>query len=417
MSSLPLPEQFRVFAQGAAKDGATTYDVICRGIANDPDILALVSEAPLRQRRPNLLLAAVHFLLLRGTRHGLAAHYNTVRSMVPGDGGAGDDAGVGAGGAAAGDWSAGGRASGGDASGGDLVADFKDFCLTQRTELLELLATRSTQTNEVGRCTAILPAVNLIGAGYPGQPLSMLDLGTSAGLNLLFDAYGYTYRQRDNGEELAAGRPGARVHLECTVRGELSGLPPLSLPLLAGRFGIDAAPIDPTSDDGAQWLLACLWPDNLARFTRLREALAVARTTTHPPEVHRGDIVDDLPAVVDRIAPSGPLVVFHSWVAAYLSAARQGELVAVVRELARGRALHYLYAEASAETPGLPTPPSPSPRPTSHLATALVHIAPDGAPPVRLADMHHHGNWLQWWPTATGPREHPGEPAPAPRRR
>jgi hypothetical protein len=405
LSTVPLPEQFRIFAQGAAKDGATTYDVICRGVADDPDILALLGEAPLRQRRPNLLLASVHFLLLGGTRHPLAAHYDTVRSMGDGEGGSGGVSG------------SGGLDSRHNPAPGDLVADFRDFCLTQRTELLELLATRSTQTNEVGRCTALLPAFNLIASSYPGRPLSLLDLGTSAGLNLLFDSYAYTYRQRDGGAVKSGGRPEAGVRLECTVRGQLSALPALTLPPVAGRFGIDMAPIDPTSDDGAQWLLACLWPDNLARFTRLREALAIARTTPRPPEIQQGDIVDDLPALVDRIPSSGPLVVFHSWVAAYLSPQRQGELVAVVRDLARGRALHYLYAEASAETPGLPTPPSPSPRPTSHLATALVHLAPDGSPPVRLADMHHHGNWLQWWPTATDPTVHPGEPEPAPLRR
>ena len=33
------------------------------------------------QRRPNLLLAAVHFLLLGGAAHPLAAHYDTVRSF------------------------------------------------------------------------------------------------------------------------------------------------------------------------------------------------------------------------------------------------------------------------------------------------------------------------------------------------
>jgi Uncharacterized protein conserved in bacteria (DUF2332) len=82
LSALPLPDQFRLFAQGTAGDKATTYDAICRGIADDPEILALIGEAPPAQRRPNLLLAAVHFLLLGGTRHRLAAHYDTVRSLV-----------------------------------------------------------------------------------------------------------------------------------------------------------------------------------------------------------------------------------------------------------------------------------------------------------------------------------------------
>ncbi len=246
--------------------------------------------------------------------------------------------------------------------------------------------------------------------------MSLLDLGTSAGLNLLFDSYAYSYAQRSDGALVQAGQPGAQVHLECTVRGVLEELPPLALPSIATRTGIDAAPIDPLSDDGALWLLACLWPDNLTRFTRLRGALMTARITT-PPVVHQGDIVDDLARVAATIPPDVPLVVFHTWVAAYLSPDRQAELVQAVRALAQERTVHHLYAESPIETPGLPTPPSPSPRPTSSLATALVHLPPDGAAPVRLADAHPHGKWLQWWPTRRDPMEHPAGPEPAlPRR-
>jgi hypothetical protein len=395
LSLLPLPEQFRTFAQGAARDGATTYDTICRGVADDPDILALIGEAPVAQRRPNLLLAAVHFLLLSGVHHPLAAHYDTV-VQAEGDRAAPEH-----------------RAT----PDHDVVVDFTDFCLTHRSQLLELIAVRSTQTNEVGRCTALLPALSHIAMGYPpGQPLSLLDLGTSAGLNLLFDAYAYTYRQRSDGAVLHAGSDGSGVQLECTVRSELSALPPLTLPPIAGRIGIDAKPIDPTSDEEARWLLACVWPDNVGRFVRLREALATARTTSTPAVIHRGDIVDDLPAVAATIDPEFPLIIFHSWVAAYLSPDRQGELVQAVRDLSRSRPVHYVYAEAPRETPGLPTPPSPVPVPPAKdgLATALVWSAADGAPPVRLADMHHHGNWLQWWATPTAPTGHHAVPAPAP---
>jgi hypothetical protein len=389
VTSKPLPEQFRLFAQGAARDGATTYDIICRGIADDPEIMALIGEAPLAQRRPNLLLAAVHFLLLGGTPHPLAAHYDTVRAveadqpLAP----AGPDS--------------------------DVVVEFKDFCLTHRAELLELITVRSTQTNEVARCTALLPGLVHIAAGYPdGQPLQLLDLGTSAGLNLLFDSYRYTYRQRSDGTILEAGRAGSVVHLECEARTDLDRLPPLVPPPIAGRTGMDALPIDPRSDDGAHWLLACLWPDNLRRFERLRGALAVAQATSDPPTVHCGDIIDDLPAVAESIGGGEPLVVFHSWVAAYLTPERQAQLVEAVGALSGLRPIHHLYAEAPVETPGLPTPPSPSPSPISNLTTALVHLPPGGAPPVRLADMHHHGNWLRWWVTPTDPTGRRAEPAP-----
>jgi hypothetical protein len=359
------------------------------------------------QRRPNLLLAAVHFLLLGGAVHPLADHYDTVRSLSLSGAAAG--AGEGAPAAAA--------AAGPDRN---LVGDFKDFCLTHRAELLALIAERSTQTNEVGRCTALLPALGAIAAGYPdGQALWLLDLGTSAGLNLLFDSYAYTYRQRSDGATLDAGHSGAPVRLDCVVRGELRDLPRLDLPPIAGRSGIDAHPIDPTSEDGAHWLLACLWPDNLPRFARLRGALATARTAADRPTVTQGDIIDALPRVAEGIPTDSPLVVFHSWVAAYLSRERQGQLVETVRSLARTRPLHYLYAESPIETPGLPTPPSPSPDATSQLTTALVHLPADGSAPVRLADMHHHGKWLRWWAATTpkDPRERLDGPAPSPPRR
>ena len=73
-------------------------------------------------------------------------------------------------------------------------------------EIERLVATRSTQTNEVGRCTALLPGLCPIASQYEwGEPLSLLDLGTSAGLNLLFDDYGYTYRAAGRSRPLRRG--------------------------------------------------------------------------------------------------------------------------------------------------------------------------------------------------------------------
>jgi hypothetical protein len=234
--------------------------------------------------------------------------------------------------------------------------------------------------------------------------MGLLDLGTSAGLNLLFDRYAYTYRQRSGGALRTAGDPASPVHLDCSVGRELSELPLLRSPEVMDRAGLDLAPIDPGSETGRRWLLACLWPDNLARFERLHAALDIARTDPSPPTLHTGDIVDRLDAVSRSVAPGRPLVVFHSWVAAYLTEARQRELVDAVRALSATRPVHYLYAESSFETPGLPTPPPPRAQASSHLATALVHLPVGGdGTAVRLADMHPHGRWLRWWVPTTPP--------------
>jgi hypothetical protein len=89
--------------------------------------------------------------------------------------------------------------------------------------------------------------------------------------------------------------------------------------------------------------------------------------------------------------------VFQSWVAAYLDEERQRDLAGAVRAMGRTRPVHHLYLEAAFETPGLPTPPPPEPRPGPDLASALVHVGPDGDA-VRLADAHPHGYWIRWWP-------------------
>lgn len=366
----PLADHFRGFAAVVERDGGTTYPAICRAVAEDEDLLALLDGAPLPQRRPLLLLAAVHFLLLSGAEHPLAWHYDTVAEV---------------------------RGTPLNRSG-DVTLAFADFCHTHRRELAELIVTRTTQTNEVGRCTALLPGLCHVAALYEWEtPLSVLDLGTSAGLNLLFDEYAYTYRAADGNGTRRAGAEGAAVALDCASRDDVEHLPELRLPSVAARVGLDLSPVDPFSDDAALWLLACQWPDNLARFGRLRAALANVRVTPDPPRLERGDVLSDLERVAGTIPVEGPLVVFHSWVAAYLDEEQQRHLVRAVRDLGRERPVHHLYCESPFETPGLPTPPSPAPRQGPDLATVLVHIGPDEAP-VRLADTHPHGYWIRWWP-------------------
>jgi len=383
----PLADHFRGFAAVAERDGGTTYPAICRAVADDDEVLSLLDGAPLTQRRPLLLLAAVHYLLLSGVEHELAAHYDTVAAVR----------------------GAGRRPS------GDAASAFADFCREHRAALEALIATRMTQTNEVGRCTALLPGLCHIAAQSGREPLSLLDLGTSAGLNLLFDDYAYTYRAAAGGESISAGAGGSPVTLECSARDDLEHLPELRLPVMATRVGLDLSPLDPLSDDDARWLLACQWPDNPLRFARLRAALANVRTTAKAPRLERGDMVADLPRIAATIPGDGPLVVFHSWVASYLDVDQQRTLAREVRALGRSRPVHHLYCESPFETPGLPTPPPPVPREGPDLVTTLVHIGPGDAAPARLADTHPHGYWIRWWPaTRPAPTARRAGPAPAP---
>ena len=375
---LPLADHFRGLAATIERDGGVIYPAICRGVADDTRVLSLLDGTPLPQRRPLLLLAAVHFLLLSGVDDPLAAYYDTVATV---------------------------RGTPFDPSVTEVSTVFTAFCEKHRRELEHVIADRTTQTNEVGRCSALLPGLCHIASRYdPDVPISLLDLGTSAGLNLLFDDYTYTYRSAADDAMRTVGPLESAVSIECTARDDLSSLPELRMPTMGERVGLDLSPLDPFSDEAVLWLLACQWPDNPARFGRLRSALANVRGSEHPPRLEQGDMVTDLPRVAASIPGTTPLVVFHSWVAAYLDENQQRTLAAEVKALGAARPVHHLYCETPFETPGLPTPPSPVPREGPDLATALVHIGPNGEPE-RLADTHPHGYWIRWWPaTRPGPR-------------
>jgi len=360
-----LARHFAAFARSAEHDGSPVYEQICRGAATDPELLALTELAPPDQRRPNILLAAVHFLLLDGAEHPLAAHYDTVL-----------------------DWR---RVSGAPPpakAGGGVFSNFADFCRHYRAEVAELVATRATQTNEVGRCAALRPAFATVAAEHR-QPLGLIDLGASAGLNLLFDHYAYDY-----GGLRRIGPPDSPVVLACELREDT--VPPLGFPEVVHRAGIDRHPVDPHNEDGSLWLLACQWPGHLGRFHRMRDALAIARNVSDRPPVETGDIIEDLARIAAFVPDSAHLCVYHSWVAAYLSPGRQYELGQAITALAADRAVSWVFAESPYETPGLPSPPAPK---TIKGATALVLVDLDAGSrrERRLADMHPHGVWMHWW--------------------
>ena len=159
-----------------------------------------------------------------------------------------------------------------------------------------------------------------------GQPLSLLDLGASAGLNLLFDHYRYDYTDH----RWRGGRPATPAPPSCSKpsSGKASCLTSPSPTSPIGP-GSTSEPLDPGDEDQSLWLLACQWPDHLERFRRLRNALALARTTPDRSPVASGDMVDDLAAAAAAPADT-QLCILHTWVAAYLTPDRQAELATAV---------------------------------------------------------------------------------------
>ncbi|MDB4998149.1 MAG: hypothetical protein JWM74_5581 [Myxococcaceae bacterium] len=140
-----------------------------------------------------------------------------------------------------------GSDSSGDAaiSADDVVASFATHAPAR-----EALAHRFVQTNEVTRAIAWRLALGRFPAG---KPVHLVDLGCSAGLNLVAD----------------------RIELGWT--GANGG--PMPLPktdAVTARIGLDRSPIDPRRDAERAWLRACLWPGQTDRRRRLDAALEAA---------------------------------------------------------------------------------------------------------------------------------------------
>ena len=71
------------FADNVCREYSPIYDRVSRTVAASDEVLSLVREAPPRSHQPNVLLAAVHYLLLGGLDHPLAAVYAGVSDADP----------------------------------------------------------------------------------------------------------------------------------------------------------------------------------------------------------------------------------------------------------------------------------------------------------------------------------------------
>ncbi len=285
-------------------------------MAGDREVLGLLDALPEPKRQPNLLFGAVRFL-------------------------AGPVA--------------------------DAV-EFRRWLLDHRSTVVAVMLARRTQTNEVGRCAILLPAL----AQLPG-PLALLEVGTSAGLCLLPDRYGYDY------DGHWVGPPGAELVLPCSPRGPVP-LPP-SLPEVVWRAGIDLHPIDVDDTEEVRWLEALIWPDQPERLERLRTAVRIARR--EPPRIVEGNLLDELLPLAEEAPVDATLVVFHSAVLTYLSPPDREKFAASVRSLGAV----WLSNEAPDVLPELPA----NGLPTDERSFVLGR---DGS--TVLALTAPHGGWIDW---------------------
>jgi hypothetical protein len=252
-----------------------------RGAADDPEVLeAVFPDGPGTVGSvPALrLMAALHHLVLTGRAPELARHYP----------------------------SAGGREGPEGAWAAARATIEGDLAEVRR------LATRTVQTNEPGRCAALYGALLRLAERH-GLPLRLLEIGSSAGLNLNPDRYRYVVEGRPLGDPespLTWEEPWIGLPLPDPWRAERSLR-------FAARRASDIAPLEVSSEEGAANALSYIWPDEPERLARVR--LAIEITRARPVTVERAGAADWLAARLAEPPERLLTVVWESVMRQYLS--------------------------------------------------------------------------------------------------
>lgn len=264
---------------------------------------------------------------------------------------------------------------GGAADPSGAWAVFEPVMRRHLEELREALLI-APQTNEPGRSVALL--VGLFDAVTRSglSRVRLLEVGASAGLNLLVDRF------HIGGEGWSAGPADSPLQLLSSVIGPVS---PVDYTVISRR-GCDLAPVDATSQDGRLRLTSFVWPQDLHRHERLRAALQVMGGA-QPVTIDRAPAADWLAGQLCEPAGDGVLtVLWHSVTRQYWPAS---EVAAVDRTVIEAGA-RMPIAQVSMENPG-----SDGDRRDSVPAELSVRLLVPGGPadpaPRLLAHVDDHG--------------------------
>jgi hypothetical protein len=208
--------------------------------------------------------------------------------------------------------------AGGDSDCDDLWPRFRAV-VQQHAAALRERVHRPVQTNEVGRCAALLGGFLEV-ARRTGLPLRLLEVGAAGGLILRWDQYRY-----EVGHE-GWGDPYSPVHIS-GVFGD--AYPRFDARVkIVERRGCDASPIDPGTEEGRLTLQSYVWPDQVERLRQLSAAIDVARRI--PANVDQANAADWIEATLANSVSDVATVVYHSIVWQYLSAAERARFKGVM---------------------------------------------------------------------------------------
>lgn len=316
-----IAERYQRFARAEAAGRSVLYETLAKHVAESPDALTFLSRLPRDRQQPNLLFAAMR--LIAGTPAS--------------------------------------------------VREFDQFLVEHAEAIAEVMVTRTTQTNEPGRCATLLPALARIEG-----PLALIEVGASAGLCLLPDAYGYDWGYQRLAPPAQFGSAAPVFHCYASENTPL----PVRHPEIVWRAGLDLNPLDVSNEEDVAWLETLVWPEHYERLARLRKAVRIARAER--PRVVAGDLRKDLQALIAEAPGDATVVVFHTAVLSYV--ANQSERDAFAVEMIDNARLTWLSNEGPRTFPRFAEAAGP-------VREKMFLLAANGQP---IAWTGPHGQEICW---------------------
>ena len=294
---------FRSGAQSYGAFGAPLYSALCLAGAEDREIVELATHAQLGAQPVFHLLTAVHYLILGNPDDPLARYFASLAAEpLPAQ---------------------------------EAWPSFRHFCRTRRDQIIETLSNTTVQTTFADRCATILAPIAWV-ANAVGEPLHLIEIGCSAGVLLTFDRYAYEFEGHGR-----FGAADARLTFSASIKGD----PPLRIPQIASRTGLDLRPLDARKPEERRWLIAQIFPE----YRRQREQLDVALDVVAATDLRmlKGDALETLPGLVDET--DDPICIFHSVCLSYWTEQARAELDTMLTSAAgNGRTIYRVGSEPSA---------------------------------------------------------------------
>ena len=261
------------FAAEEAPGRSELYAEWSRGVAADPEVSAVLARIPENRRQPPLVFAVTRML----------------------------------------------------GAGLTEYAQWREFVRAHADAIVEECSSRRLQTNEPLRLAPLLPVLSEIDG-----PLALLEVGASAGLCLYPDRYSYRFTAPDGTQRrrLDPEDGPSTVLLQSEVRGDL---PPMRMPDVVWRAGIDLAPLDARDPKDRRWLQGLVWPGEEGREQRVAAALDIA--ASEPALLVAGDAGEQLAALAARAPSSATLVVTTPGVLVHIPREARVALVEAIRAL------------------------------------------------------------------------------------